>query len=621
MASGCKRSVLPLIRLAFQSGSVAGMTDGQLLQRFASLGDEVAFEALVIRHGRLILSVCRGLLHDPNDVEDAFQATLVILVRKAGSIRLHDSLGPWLYGVAYRVAVRARATAKQRNARERQATEIESPAPEVDLDRHELAPILHEELARLPERFRVPIVLCHLQGLSHDLAAQQLRWPVGTVRSRLSRARGLLRERLARRGLAVSATALSVELSTSSASASIPRGLTAVFLNAATQVAAGRSVGMLSGPVAALTEGVLRSMLANSFKSTAFALVASGFLATGVAVHSLKARAQGPSVAAAGVSQLPRAEAEGDRPISKSKDLLDELNQPISLDLKQAPLSEALAAISTYTGKKFAFDTGSLRGVGVKSSTPVDLKVSNVSLKAAMNALLGPLKLGYRVQDDTLVITPESTTGGNNPLKLGYRAEDDTLVITPDSTTKHNHLVKTYYVGDLVLREGTRLEPEERELVDLGPMIQLLTSSVAPGQWLVIPKEATGGSLTGIIVPNGPGVKVIGTITTEPKVLGLKIAHSKEVHEQVSGLLKTLRQFQDHVQPRREPVQELERIPGSTHRKPYPIPKNKGEGPPKPAPAIHDSERLEHLFKELVNEVESSTNGRVLFRLERAPQK
>ncbi|MHC5543588.1 RNA polymerase sigma factor, partial [Singulisphaera rosea] len=122
MASGCKRSVLPLILHAFQSGSVAGMTDGQLLQRFASLGDEVAFEALVIRHGRLILSVCRGLLHDPNDVEDAFQATLVILVRKAGSIHLHDSLGPWLYGVAYRVAVRARATAKRRNARELQAT-------------------------------------------------------------------------------------------------------------------------------------------------------------------------------------------------------------------------------------------------------------------------------------------------------------------------------------------------------------------------------------------------------------------------------------------------------------------------------------------------------------------
>src|SRR4051812_33694924 len=108
MAKGRNVAILPLIHRAFQTGSVAGMTDGQLLRRFATQGDEFAFEALVARHGRLVLGVCRNLLRDPNDVEDAFQATLFVLVRKAGAIRLEDSLAPWIYAVAYRVATRAR---------------------------------------------------------------------------------------------------------------------------------------------------------------------------------------------------------------------------------------------------------------------------------------------------------------------------------------------------------------------------------------------------------------------------------------------------------------------------------------------------------------------------------
>ncbi|MHC5542712.1 hypothetical protein ACYOEI_31190, partial [Singulisphaera rosea] len=232
-----------------------------------------------------------------------------------------------------------------------------------------------------------------------------------------------LRVRLARRGLAMSATALSIELSTSSASATIPRGLSVVILKAG----AGRAAGMLSGPVAGLTEGVLRSMFANSLKSTAIACVASGLLATGVVVHSLKARAEGPNTAAARVSsQRPETEAQEIRPRNTSQGDLAKLNEPVSLDLKQAPLSEALNALANYTGQNIVLDTKAIHAIGLKSSTPVDLTVKNVSLKAALNLLL-------------------------SPLRLRYQADGDTLVITTESTRKNQHIIKTYYVADLVI--------------------------------------------------------------------------------------------------------------------------------------------------------------------------
>ncbi|MHC5542711.1 hypothetical protein ACYOEI_31185 [Singulisphaera rosea] len=151
-------------------------------------------------------------------------------------------------------------------------------------------------------------------------------------------------------------------------------------------------------------------------------------------------------------------------------------------------------------------------------------------------------------------------------------------------------------------------------------MIQLLTTSVAPGQWV-------GSGLTinesepAEITPENPVAKDVGTISAAPEMISLTIAHSKEVHEQVARLLRTLRQFQDHVQPRPGPVQELEPIPGDTFGHLEPIPKEKEDGRPRPGPAIQGSERLEHLFKELIKEVEFSTDGRVMLRLERAPRK
>src|SRR5262249_51578111 len=192
----------------WQRRGALALPDAQLLERFVRLRDETAFEALLHRHGPLVFGVCRKFLYNPHDAEDAFQATFLILARKAGSVAPGSLLGHWLYGVACRVAARARKTAL-RQAREQSGADLAAvpgAAEEADSD---LAPLLHEEVRRLPDKYRRPVVLCYLEGKTNEEAAHELQWPVGTVKGRLNRAREMLRARLTRRGVALSAGLLS----------------------------------------------------------------------------------------------------------------------------------------------------------------------------------------------------------------------------------------------------------------------------------------------------------------------------------------------------------------------------------------------------------------------------
>jgi RNA polymerase sigma-70 factor (ECF subfamily) len=178
------------------------LSDAQLLDRFIEQRDEAAFETLVRRHGSMVLGVCRRVLRDQHNAEDAFQATFLVLARKALSIRRRDLLGSWLFGVAFQTARRARAAVARRSAHEKQMTQLPEPqAPESKLDPDSCA-VLDYELSRLPEKYRLPIILCDLQGKGYAEAARQLGWPPGTLSGRLSRARRLLARRLASRGLA-----------------------------------------------------------------------------------------------------------------------------------------------------------------------------------------------------------------------------------------------------------------------------------------------------------------------------------------------------------------------------------------------------------------------------------
>ena len=208
MAKTKNGAVFRQIRTLYGVGTIGDLGDGQLLERFTTdRGEtaELAFAILVERHGPMVLRVCRGVLSDWHETEDAFQATFLVLVKKARGLWVRDSLGPWLHRVAFRTASSARKSAAlRRRCEEKAAVAIaEEPARSTD----DLGPILHEEIERLPERFRIPVVLCDLESRTHQQAARHLGWPIGTVKSRLARGRERLRERLARRGLVPEAKA------------------------------------------------------------------------------------------------------------------------------------------------------------------------------------------------------------------------------------------------------------------------------------------------------------------------------------------------------------------------------------------------------------------------------
>ena len=265
-------------------------TDGQLLALFLR-GDQAAFAELVRRHGPMVLGVCRRVLAHAQDAEDAFQATFLVLARRAGAVVPRELVGNWLYGVACRVARKAKAVADRRRARERQVAEMpEPPATEGDVW-PDLRPLLDGELERLPEKYRVPVVLCDLEGATHQEAARQLGWPAGTVSTRLSRARGLLARRLARRGLLLSGVGLALALAGRRATAAVPDPLRESAARAATSFAAGRARGGdVPAGAAALAEGVLRAMLFAKLRVALAVLLALAALgAGGLAYRTLAA--------------------------------------------------------------------------------------------------------------------------------------------------------------------------------------------------------------------------------------------------------------------------------------------------------------------------------------------
>ena len=283
MSGGDPSGVLRDIGTLFSNGMLGGLTDRQLLERFVNRNDssaEDAFTILVERHGPMVWGVCRRLLPDRYAAADAFQATFLVLVRRARAVRVDDSLGPWLYGVSRRVAARARATSLRRRARETGGVEaVAGPAP--DPGRAERLAILDEEIGRLPERQRAAVVLCDLEGLPHEEAARRLGCPVGTVESRLSRGRQRLRDRLVRRGLAPAAAALWAEMARE-ASAAMPAAL---IKHTARFVTSSPAAGAVPVAVTALAEGVIQMMWLARLKPLV-AVAAALILATaGVAVQ------------------------------------------------------------------------------------------------------------------------------------------------------------------------------------------------------------------------------------------------------------------------------------------------------------------------------------------------
>jgi RNA polymerase sigma factor (sigma-70 family) len=275
------------LRLALQAGA-DGASDGRLLEAFLARRDEAAFAALVRRHGPMVLGVCRRVLRHQQDAEDAFQAAFVVLARRAASVRA-ETLGNWLYGVAYRTAIKAKVMSAKRRSREQEAGRMPRPEMSPDEPWREVLPLLDRELSRLPDKYRSPVVLCELQGKSRKDAAGQLGVPEGTLSSRLNRARALLARRLSRHGPAATAGALGLALA-AEAPARVPARLLVSTVTAAT--------GPTPADVAALTEGVLKVMLLERLR-----LVTAIALTLALVGLSVAAACQAPGGAGGGEGQ------------------------------------------------------------------------------------------------------------------------------------------------------------------------------------------------------------------------------------------------------------------------------------------------------------------------------
>jgi RNA polymerase sigma factor (sigma-70 family) len=297
----------------------SAVSDRELLERFCLRRDEAAFEALVLRHGPMVLRVCRGALGDDHLAEDAFQATFLVLVRKAAAVRKAASAASWLYKVAYRVALRARASDARRRRLEAQAPRPEAAPPDDPLWR-DVRAVLDEELQRLPEKYQAPLVLCCLEGLARDEAAQRLGWSPGALKGRLERGREALRARLTRRGVALSGALGAALLPEGATRAAVPVALTEATVRSAGALAAGgQAAGVIPPRAGDLARGVARAMTLARLKVVAalllvtvpLAAAARGIL-TGDEPQAQRAQEARPADAGPARPALGRVDRYGD---------------------------------------------------------------------------------------------------------------------------------------------------------------------------------------------------------------------------------------------------------------------------------------------------------------------
>jgi RNA polymerase sigma factor (sigma-70 family) len=361
-----------------------------LLARFVRSRDAAAFAGLVELHGRLVWNVCRRVLQHQQDAEDAFQATFVVLARRAGAIRRHESLTSWLYGVAYRVAVRARQ--RRRALREQgmiSSSEPHEPPPGVW---HELRPILDDEVSRLPRKYREPVVLCYFEGQTHAEAGRTLGWPTGTVAGRLARARDLLRRRLVRRGIAAPAAGLGFLLLEQAACAATPAHLLTATPPLAVAAAGGIVTG-LTANVQALAQGVIKTMVLRNVLLASVLCLGTALFATGGSLGAYWALAPNDEAGAAAKPANQPAKQAGNPPAKAAEPVVR------VVQLKHAKAEEVARIVSELYAREpvaVSFDSRSnaliLRAVPEQIKTIVNEAVAQLDAKPDAKAEPSPAK-------------------------------------------------------------------------------------------------------------------------------------------------------------------------------------------------------------------------------------
>ena len=423
MGRGPFGSTFGQFRLLFEGRSIAGVSEWHLLHRYLDRRDEVAFGAIVARHGPMVLGVCRRVLVDPRDVEDAFQATFVILARKGATLGEDDPVAHWLYGVARRVAMKARASAARRRRLESSASPAEV-APVDDPIVGDLARVIDEELARLPSKYRAPVVLCYLEGLTHEEAARQLGWPLGSVKGRLSRARDLLKGRLSRRGLAPGGL---VALARGSRPPVSP-SLLELTMRASM---ASRAAGVVPASVSALAAGSLSTMMLNKLKVAGVAVLVLG---TGAAVMAYQmgsgeatsaqvksrnqaSKSQSLSTPTADVADWTAGwpdltQPPADDPVTISLAIRKALDEPVAMNFpSDTPLEDVKKYIQEATkgpglpnGIPIYVDPQALQDSDKTMASTVVISLEGIPLKTTLRLLLKQLDLRYEVKDGLVTI-------------------------------------------------------------------------------------------------------------------------------------------------------------------------------------------------------------------------
>jgi RNA polymerase sigma factor (sigma-70 family) len=420
VASRTSRIVLRELHTLFNLGAIGDLTDGQLLERFATHdreAAELAFAALVERHGPMVLRVCRSILPDRHDADDAFQTTFLVLVKKARSLWVKDSLGPWLHRVARRSATKVRHSKARRSNHERRYARANPLSARDSSSPDDIAAVLHGEIDRLSDRHRIPIVICDLEGFTHEKAARQLGWPVGTVKSRLARAREILRGRLSRRGLGPQAGVLVAGKGANEALRAgefvLPPALAESTIRAANAVAAGKAVETISAPVAILIVEGLKTMFWNKLRLASIALLFFG--AAAAATVGVLAQSGARSSREAQLETVPRL------PAAAPADRQSPLTRAPEPQSAPAYITQSRAMIVTRLEEELALARARLDRTLGKVRSPDD--PAAVHARNIVDALSGVLARIDAVLVDAVDAYPTMFDFSGGPAAVGSKDE------------------------------------------------------------------------------------------------------------------------------------------------------------------------------------------------------
>jgi RNA polymerase sigma factor (sigma-70 family) len=427
------------IRALFQVGTTGGLTDEQLLERFVDRDREVgelAFAELVARHGPMVLRVCQMILRDAHDAEDAFQATFLILARRGGSIRERGSAASWLHGVARRVALSARSSAARRRVHERRASEMAMTSAE-GAGWNDLGDVLHQEIERLPAKFRSAIVLCDLECLTEGQAAQRLEWPIGTLRTQLRRGRERLRVRLLRHGLGPSVALFGAVGSSDAASLSVLLGRSTI--EAVLQPTATKTV---PAAVSALAAGVCRAMILTKLTISIVALLAVGAVSlmavqterlTGAKPRQIRSATSTASARIDAITNIPIVHSSSTLEVSPpTREILVKLQERIDMVfLRETPLGDVLKYMTRATkrgdrpddpGIPIYVDPFGLQEAQKSLMSTVTTNVTGAPLKETLPRVLAQLGLVYLVDDGVVLISTPGLTHHNRMTRRSRQA-------------------------------------------------------------------------------------------------------------------------------------------------------------------------------------------------------